>query len=105
MPRMPSETYAPILNNVLRRRVLLNDLLDLALVRSLVFLEQVKRIGLRWRLRVGLVEQRLNAQQNLLDVYRWLPAFFFVEDAQADGAGWVDVWVEEWGYEFAWYGC
>jgi hypothetical protein len=50
---------------------------------------------LRRRIRVDLVQQHLNAQQNLLDRDRGLPAFFFVQNAEADGAGGVDVWVEE----------
>ena len=88
-------------DNVLRRRVLLDDLLDLALVRRLVLFEQVERVGLRWALWVRLVEKRLDAQQDLFDVDGGLPAFFFVEDREADGARGVDVWVEEGGYEFA----
>jgi hypothetical protein len=69
-------------------------LLDLAFICGLVFLEQVEGIGLRWRLWVGLVEKRLDAEEDLLDVYRRLPAFFFVEDTEADGARWVDIWMK-----------
>lgn len=63
---------------LLRRWVLLDDLLDFALVRGLVLLEQVESIGLRGRLWVGLVQKRLDTQKDLLDVYRGLPAFFLV---------------------------
>jgi len=85
----------------LRRRVLLDDIAHLPLVRRAVFLELVERVGLCGRVWVRLVEQRLDAEENLLDGYGGLPAFFFVEDAEADGAGGVDVGVEEWGDEFA----
>ena len=40
--------------------VLLDDLPNFALVCRLVLLEQVEGVGLRRRLWVGLVEQRLN---------------------------------------------
>jgi hypothetical protein len=89
------------LQHRLWRRILLDDVLDLLLVGRPILLEQVERISLRRRLRVRLVEQRLYAQQNLLDRNRRLPAFFFVEDGQTDGAGGVDVGVEQRGNEFA----
>jgi len=88
-------------DNVLRRRVLLDNLLDLALIRRLVLFEQVERVGLCWALWVRLVEQGLDAEQDLFDVDGGLPAFFFVEDGEADGARGVDVWVEEGWDEFA----
>ena len=43
----------------------------------------------------------MDAQQDLFDVDGGLPAFFFVEDGEADGARGVDVWVEEGWDEFA----
>ena len=85
----------------LRRGILLDDLLDLALIRSLVLFKQIERVGLGGGIRVGFIEEGLDTEQDLLDVYRGLPAFFFVEDGEADGARGVDVWVEERGYEFA----
>jgi hypothetical protein len=88
----------------LRRRVLLNNVLDLLLVRDPILLEQVERIGLRGRLRVRLVEQRLDAQQDLLNGNCGFPALFFVKDREADGTRGVDVWVEEWWNEFAFAG-
>jgi hypothetical protein len=43
----------------------------------------------------------LNAEEDLLDGDGGLPGFLFVEDREADGAGWVDVRVEERRREFA----
>lgn len=74
---------------------------NLALVRGPVLLEQRVRIGVRRRRRVRLVEQVLDADQDLLDRDRRPPAFVFVEDRQAHRAGRVYVGVEEWWDEFA----
>lgn len=87
--------------HILRRGILLYDILNLLLVRGAILFEQIERIGLRRRLRVRLVEQRLNTEEDLLDGDGGLPAFFFIEDGEADGAGRVDVGVEERGHEFA----
>jgi hypothetical protein len=85
----------------LRRRILLHDVLNLLLVRRPIFLEQIERIGLRRRLRVRLIQQRLNAQQNILDRNRRFPALFLIENRETNRARRVDVWVEQRGYEFA----
>lgn len=91
-------------SSLLRRGVLLDDALHLLLVRLAVLLEQVERVGLGRGLWIRLVEQRLDAEQDLLDGDGGLPALFFVEDGEADGARGVDVWVEERGGEFALWG-
>lgn len=83
-----------VITELLGGWILLDDLPDFALVCRLVLLEQIKCVGLRRRLWVGFVEQRLNTQQDLFDIYRGLPAFFFVEDGEADGARGVNVGVE-----------
>lgn len=84
-----------------RRLVILDDLPHSLLVCSTIFLEEVVRLRLCGRLRVHFVEQHLNAEEDLFDGDGGLPGFFFVENRQADGAGRVDVRVEErWG-EFA----
>lgn len=44
----------------------------------------------------------MNAEENLLNGDGGLPAFFFVEDGQADSAGRIDVGVEERRNELAW---
>jgi hypothetical protein len=44
------------------RGILLDNVLDLLLVRGAVLLEQVECVGLRGRLGVRLVEERLDAQ-------------------------------------------
>ena len=87
---------------ILRRGVLLDEAPDLLLVGLLVLFEEVEGVGLRGGLGVWLVEERLDTQEDFFNVYRGLPAFFFVEDGEADGAGGVDVGVEERGCEFAW---
>ena len=86
----------------LGRRVLLNYGAHLLIIRCAVLLEEVESVCLRRRLRVWLVEQRLDTQQDLLDCDSRLPAFLLVEDREADGAGGVDVGVEERRDEFAW---
>jgi hypothetical protein len=85
----------------LGRGVLPNDTLDAPLVLYLVSLEEVVGLGLRGRLGVGVVQQVLDAEQDLLDGNGGLPGLIFVEDGQADGAGRVDVGVEQGRNEFA----
>jgi hypothetical protein len=83
-------------------RVFLHYVLDLLFVRRAILLEQVECVRLRRRLWVRFVEERLDTEEDLLDGDSGSPAFFFVEDRQADGAGRVYVWVEQRGYKFAW---
>lgn len=78
-----------------RSRVIPDDLLDLLVVGSAILAEEVVGFSLSGRLGVGLVQQRLNAEKNLLDGDSGLPAFLFVENGKADGAGGVDVGMEE----------
>lgn len=70
-----------------------------------VSLEHVVRLGLGRGLRVGVVEEVLDAEEDLLDGDGWLPRLFLVQDRQADGARGVNVGVEQWGCEFAWAGA
>ena len=79
-----------------------DNVLDLLLVLRAILLEQVVCFGLCGRLRVGIVQQVLDAQQDLFDGDGGLPRLFLVQDAEADGAGRVDVRVEERRHEFAW---
>ena len=81
--------------------IVLDDLAHRLLVRHPVFLEEVVRFGLSGRVRVDFVEQHLDSEEDLLDGDGGLPGLFLVEDREADGAGGVDVWVEEWRREFA----
>lgn len=67
-------------NGSSRSRVLFDDLLDLTLVCSSIFLEQVICICLGGRFGVGFVEQFLDAEEDLFDGDGRLPAFFFVQD-------------------------
>ena len=78
-----------------RSRVVSDDLLDLLVIGSTVFAEQVVGLGLSGRIWVGLVQQRLDTEEDLLDGDGGLPAFLFVENGQANGSGRVDVGVEE----------
>lgn len=86
----------------LRRRVVPDDPLDLALVCCAVLPVQVVRIGLGRRVWIWVIQQVLHAKQDLLDGDGRLPALLLVQDGQADCAGGVDVRVEERRDEFAW---
>ena len=57
-----------------------HDSLDFLLVSLTISLEEVVGIGLRWRIRVWVVEQILDAEKDLFDRDGWLPALFFVQD-------------------------
>jgi hypothetical protein len=92
--RTPTPHASPILISS-RRRILPDNLLDLALICRLILLVQIIRVCLRRALGVDFVQQHLNAQQDLFDRDGGLPALFFVQDGQADGAAGVDVGVEE----------
>jgi hypothetical protein len=82
----------------LRRWILPDDAPHLLLICLFILFEQIERVGLRWRVGVWFVEQRLNPKQDLLDGDCGFPAFLLVENTQTDGAGRVDVRVEErWG--------
>jgi hypothetical protein len=78
----------------LRCRVITNDSLDLGLVCGAIFLEEVVGISLGWRVGVGVIEEVLNTEKNLLDGNRRLPTLFLVQNRQADGTRGVDVGVE-----------
>lgn len=88
----------------LRRRIILNHQFDFLLIRCLVLLEQVIRLCLSWALWINLIQKELNTQQNFLDGNGRFPAFFFVEDREADCAGRVDIGVKERRGEFAFWG-
>jgi hypothetical protein len=83
------------------RRVFLDDPLDLVFICRPVFLEEVVSVSLGWGVWVRLVEQILDAQEDLLDGDSRLPCIFLVQDGQADSAGGVNVGVEERWDEFA----
>jgi len=78
-----------------------NDALDFSLICSLILLEQIVRVGLSWRFGIRGIQQFLDAKKDLLDRDSGLPSLFFVQNRQTDGSGWVDIWVEERGNEFA----
>ena len=82
-------------------RVLFDDALHFLLVRLTIFLKQIVGVCLCWRFRVRIIEQVLNAKENLLDCDRRFPAFFFVQDRKANRARRVDVGVKERWNEFA----
>ena len=81
--------------------MVLDDAADSPLVLDLVLLVEVVGVGLGGRVRVGVIEQVLDAQGDLLDGNGGLPGLVFVEDGQADGAGRVDVRMEQRRDEFA----
>lgn len=53
---------------------------DLLFVSLAISLEEVVGIGLRWRIGVWIVEEILDAEEDLFDGDGWLPALFFVQD-------------------------
>lgn len=91
----------PAPGRVLRRGILLDNAAHLLLVRDAVFFEEIEGVGLGWGFGVWFVEEGLDTEEDFLDGDCRFPAFFFVEDGEADCAGGVDVGVEEWGHEFA----
>jgi hypothetical protein len=75
--------------------VVLDDTADFPLILGLVPLEEVVGVGLCGRIRVGVVEQVLDAQGDLLNGDGGLPRLVIVEDGQADGTGRVDIGMEQ----------
>lgn len=57
-----------------------------SLVGGCILLEHGEGFALCWVVRVGIVEQILNAQQDLLDGDGRFPALVLVQDAKADGS-------------------
>jgi hypothetical protein len=68
------------------RSILPHNLPHSLFIRGAVLLEQIIRVRLRRALWVHLVQQHLDPEQDLFDRDGGFPAFFFVQDAQADGA-------------------
>lgn len=58
-------------------------------------------LGLGRILDVGLVEQVLDAEQDLFDCDRGAPVLLLVQQRQADGAGGIHVGMEQWRLELA----
>ncbi len=77
-----------------RRRVLSNDTSNLLLILSAFLLEELVGIGLCRGLRVGVVEEVLHAQKDLLDRDCRLPRLVLIKDGQTDRARGVHVGVE-----------
>lgn len=94
-------TSTQLVTAYLRRRVLSDDPLDFGFICCLVFLKEVVCIRLRWRIGIWVIEKILDAQQDLLDRDCRLPAFLLVQNRQTDGAGRIDIGMEEWRNEFA----
>lgn len=84
------------------RGILLDNLLNLSLVRSAVPLEQVICVRLGRRVGVGIIKKVLNPEENRADGDGRLPGFVFVKDGEANSAGGVNIRVEERRGEFAW---
>ena len=78
-----------------------NKVPNLLLVSGLIFLKETKSFSLGWTVGVRIVQQILDAHEDLLDCDGGLPRFLLVQDAQADGARRVHVGVEEWWRELA----
>ena len=74
--------------------ILANNLLHSPLVCAAVLLEQIVCVGLSGRLWVDLVQEHLDAEQDLLDRDGRLPAFLLIENAKTNGARRIHVGVE-----------
>lgn len=83
------------------RRILPDNPAHALLVFVSVLLIQIVRVGLGGRVRVGVVEQILDAQQDLLDSDGGPPGLLLVQDRQANGAARVDVGVKQRRLELA----
>lgn len=79
-----------------------DNVLDLLDVCRPVLLEHVKGLGLGRRIGVGVIEEVLDAQKDLLDGDGGLPGLVLVQDAETHGAGGVYVGVEKRRHELAW---
>ena len=81
--------------------VLFDHLAHTFLISGSIFLENVVCICLRRRFGIGVVQQVLNSNENLLQCDRRAPGFFFIQDREANGARGIDIRVEEGRSEFA----
>lgn len=91
----------PPFSSLLRRLVLLDDLPNPLLILRTISLIHIVRLSLSGRFGVGVIEKILDAEKDLFDGNGGLPCLFLVQDGQTDGAGRVDVGVEERRDEFA----
>lgn len=82
-------------SSISRSWVLSNDSTHSLFVLDSVSLKQVICFSLRRRLGVGVVEQILDTQHDLLHGNRGLPGFFLVENRQTDGARGIYVGMKE----------
>jgi len=64
----------------LHRRVLTDNLAHFALVTRAILLEHIVRLGLCGRLGIGVIEEILDTEKNLLDRNCRSPSFFLVQD-------------------------
>jgi hypothetical protein len=64
-------------------------------------LKEVKGFGLGGGVWIGIIQQVLNTNQDLLDGNGGTPAFFLVENGKANGARWIHVGVKEGWSELA----
>jgi hypothetical protein len=110
--------HQPLQPTPLGRRIILHNTFYFPIICIPVLL--VGTIGLRLRgtVQIGLVQQRLDAQEYLFQRDGRLPAWFIllvllIQDRQADGAGGIHVRMVERGNEFCagrfawvfWRGC
>lgn len=71
------------------------------LVLDLLLGEHHERLSLCWALGIWIVQQILDACQDVLDGDRWPPTFILIEDAEAHGTRRVYVWMKKAGFELA----
>jgi hypothetical protein len=77
------------------RGVLRGYLFDAIGVCRLRLDEQVICLSIRRVKRIRGVEQVLDAHQDLLNCYTRAPALVRIQYAQANGPGWIHIWVKQ----------
>lgn len=82
--------------------IVFDDTLHLSFVSLAIFLEEIVSVCLSWGFGIGLIEELLNSEEDLLNGDGRFPALFLVQDRQADRSRGIHVWMKQWWDEFAW---
>ena len=83
--------------------VIFDNVLDLLVICLTIFLKQIVGLCLGRRIWIWVIEEVLNPEKNLLDRDSRLPAFFLIQDGEADSSRGVDIWMEKRRHKFAYH--
>lgn len=83
------------------RRIFPRLLLNSSSVLRLVVNEQLVCFRLSRTIRIRIIQQILDSDQNLFESNRWTPALFFVQNGQTNGSRWINIGMKERRHEFA----